>query len=373
MTLMKTISEKSNNKILLQYSGGKDSTACLLKLISDKSDVEVIHFTHKYAYSIPTNEVLRLCKEFNIVAHVIDITLEIESKLTNTIKDRPCRYCKSIMDQITVDFAVRNRFNYICVGDTGSDTTLVQRIKNNGDEDLILSKYFNKNVNLPPNIYIYRPLIYDNNKKVLEFIESEGVTLTRVGDTGDRYFEYSREGCPLQFKDFGEIYTKSLMNKLKNYNTLCTQFARERNIQASMHLPSEFIVTIPKGYEQECRAYLIANGCTLTELSKELETTHTLDFSIKVHSNLLDPNTIKIVLYRLYERLEEEIIEFNQFEKYIFIFSENTQFSCIISNNRYFHSKITSSQIIDVNKLENLIVEIFHTYSYAISIKSINL
>ena len=66
-------------------------------------------------------------------------------------------------------------------------------------------------------------------------------------------------------------------------------------------------------------------------------------------------------------------VEFNQFEKYIFIISENTQFSCIISNNRYFHSKITSSQIIDVNKLENLIVEIFHTYSYAISIKSINL
>lgn len=92
MTLMKTMSEKSNNKILLQYSGGKDSTACFLKLINNKSNVEVIHFTHNYAYSIPTNEVSRLCKEFNIVAHVIDITLEIESKLTNTIKDRPCRY-----------------------------------------------------------------------------------------------------------------------------------------------------------------------------------------------------------------------------------------------------------------------------------------
>ena len=50
-------------KILVQYSGGKDSTACLIKLVEDGAYVEAVHFIHQYGYSLPTEEAKRICDD----------------------------------------------------------------------------------------------------------------------------------------------------------------------------------------------------------------------------------------------------------------------------------------------------------------------
>ena len=34
-------------RILVQYSGGKDSTACMIKLLEEEAYVEAVHFVHK--------------------------------------------------------------------------------------------------------------------------------------------------------------------------------------------------------------------------------------------------------------------------------------------------------------------------------------
>ena len=95
-------------KCLLQYSGGKDSTACLVKLIEEKYEVEAVHFTHKFAYSLPTHEAMRICKQFNVKINIIDISESILSLFCNGYSGRPCRICKGIMDGLTVDFAKKN-------------------------------------------------------------------------------------------------------------------------------------------------------------------------------------------------------------------------------------------------------------------------
>ena len=74
-----------DKKILVQYSGGKDSTACLIKLVEEKAYVEAIHFTHKYAYSVPTEEAKRICSEFEVKLHIIDISAQISELLLNDL------------------------------------------------------------------------------------------------------------------------------------------------------------------------------------------------------------------------------------------------------------------------------------------------
>lgn len=127
---------KEKARVLLQYSGEKDSTACWIKLKEKGYTFEAIHFVHDY------------------------------------------------------------------------------RI------DLKISRYFNQAVELPENISIFRPLIYYTNDDVFAYLKEYHVSIKRNNDTGDKYFEYSKKGCPLQFKDYGAPYTKEMMLLLKKMNTI---------------------------------------------------------------------------------------------------------------------------------------------------------
>jgi tRNA(Ile)-lysidine synthase TilS/MesJ len=355
------------DRVLLQYSGGKDSTACLIKLIDQGVIFQAIHFIHDYSYSIPTEEAIRLSNEYGVHLHIVNITKELEKLLVDNINDRPCRYCKSIMDQISVDFAVKNGFNLICVGDTGSDNTLKERIRKAGYKDYEVSKYFNKKVSLPKEINIYRPLINFSNQQVIQFLKVKGVDVSRVCDTGDRYFQYSREGCPLQFKDFGVYYSTDLMKKLKEANTLCSAFARENNIQASVHLPSGFIVTIPRGYEKDCKNYLESHGFQLPIIETKIKESISIDIDINAYDTLTSPQIIKTIYFRLLERLKEEVKEYTILKGNSIFISDNIILTSILDQDFVFHNKIISKKEINISELESLIVEIFHTFDFKIS------
>lgn len=53
----------------------------------------------------------------------------------------------------------------------------------------------------PDGMKVIRPLINMSAKKVEPFFESENIVIKRINSTGDKYFEYHREGCPAQFAD----------------------------------------------------------------------------------------------------------------------------------------------------------------------------
>ena len=355
----------STAKILLQYSGGKDSTACLLKLCEQNSNFEAIHFTHAYSYSIPTNEAIRICNLLNVKLNIIDVTNEINSIFLNNFKLRPCKYCKKIMDQKTIDFALENNFSIICVGDSKSDSTQKNRLEDSS-QNIFYSSYFSDMLRLPENMLVYRPVIDMDNKEILDYIKTKNIDLLRVGDTGDKYFEYSREGCPLQFKDFGCSYTQELMEELLKINTALSEYARTLGIKASIHLPSNFIVTIPKGYEDNCRNYLISKGYKIAE--RRPQTTHLYQGYVKIYKELLDLNTLELSLCRFCECMNNRNIKIKKDSYSIICNGELFNIHIFVDKIlEIFNFTITSKFQIEMAKMENLLTEIYHTYNFSLT------
>ena len=352
------------DKVLIQLSGGKDSVACLCFLKNKNVDVEAVHFIHDFGYSLPTEMAKKVCGILKVKLHLIDITEKIKSLFLSEFNQRPCRYCKSIMDNATVELAVRLNCRYICVGDTRDDTMLLNRISNPDGSIPYFSNYFNQRVELPNDIEVFRPLIEIEGSTILRYVENIFPFFKRVNDTGDKYFEYSREGCPLQFKDLGVNYTEEMMRNLLKYNSLCSDFATNYGIKASIHLPSEFIVTIPKGYEQECRDYLIAHGC---RLSKKQEKKGEFMYSILVKLyNKLTSTILDISIKRLVERCGLQILSETHSQNTLSIIGVG--FDVIATSQRdNLNIVVISENDISSIDFDNIIMEIFHTYRFSIT------
>ena len=378
MITISTNNQKINGKVLLQLSGGKDSVACMLLLSQAKISFEAIHFTHRYGYKLPSQQCKELCQQYGIKLNVVDVTDQLEAMLLNEFNHRPCRYCKSIMDQLTVDYAQNNMFNYICVGDTGDDTMLINRIIDHDGIVLEMSRYFNSSVKLPENINIFRPLLNYKGSEILDYVLTSIPNFKRVNDTGDKYFEYSREGCPLQYKDYGIKYTTELLKQLQLYNTLCAKFATENGIRASIHLPSGFIVTIPKGYEEKCREFLLDNGCDLRNTNSFnycayhytiiIRYPKNLFFSNANKSNVFDSEILEEMFLRFIERLGERRGNLIHIFDGCSCISENYYATAIWSEK--FESitlTIMSQNMYNDDLLNNICIEIFHTNNYKIS------
>lgn len=355
------------SRVLLQLSGGKDSVACLLLLLKYNLHVEAIHFTHKYAYDLPSSMARSVCRQFDVTLHCRDISQELESKFLDDFRGRPCRKCKAIMDGYTVKFAAENAFHYICVGDNAEDTMLINRLKEEDGAVACLSRYFNKEVELPSGLQVYRPLLFMHSDQILTFVQDNIPHFRRINDTGDKYFEYSREGCPLQFKDLGAKYSSELMCRLKQYNVWCSEFATSMGIKASIHLPSGFIVTIPKGFEDQCRTYLIKKGAMLKDVVK-CDSITAWSIYLRPRIFIEDDSVKEEVLKRFSERLGYEVdqvaIDGNHW-------SAETAFSYVSMtwnrNRAVLIINVLGNMELAKTSLGNLCIEVFHTNDYQVS------
>jgi len=349
-----------NSKVLLQLSGGKDSTACLLLLNEQNVKVEAIHFIHEYSYKMTTELSKQMCKDLNIPLHVVDITFQLENTLLNNFSDRPCRYCKAIMDEITINYAKSHNFSFICIGDTKDDIMLINRIKKKEGKLSLISRYLNKNVSIPENIHIFRPLLFTDSETILQYVLKKIPYFKRINDTGDKYFEYSREGCPLQFKDLGALYTKDLMKKLYEYNTCCAEFATMKGIRACIQLPSENIVTIPVGYESECQSFLLNKGF---KVFPETNTLYRFLYSINIAliKTMRSEDVINMALLRFCERIELPLSQGQNLINGIII--EQTDFAMATTWYKKMNILTLSlmSQKCYEELLYNICLEIFHT------------
>lgn len=358
-----------DSKVLLQLSGGKDSIACMILLKEHDVRFEAIHFIHNYGYSLPTSMAKKACDALGVKLNVVDISSEIEDVfLKNRFTGRPCRYCKGIMDRITVNFALTNAYSFICVGDTKDDKTLINRlIKCEGAANHI-SRYFNQSVFLPNEVSIYRPLLEYDSEDTIRLVISRFPWFKRINDTGDKYFEYSREGCPLQFKDLGAEYSKELMQNLKYLNTLCGEYASHMGIRASIHLPSEFIVTIPQGYESGCKQYLLTHGAKLRLNPNEYDTLDINHIIIDLYLNITmrKDDIIEIASNRFIERLG--ISDDLNFSHKIGHLSNNviTVDVILVNTDRLLISITSQEPEWEFSFIENLCLEIFHTRNFKV-------
>ncbi len=358
-----------DSKVLLQLSGGKDSIACMILLKENNIKFDAIHFIHDYSYSLPTSMAKKACDALGVQLNIVDISKEIENTfLNNRFTERPCRYCKGIMDRFSLDFAAANAYSLICVGDTKDDKTLINRLVQNDGFVHHISRYFNQTVSLPEGISIYRPLLEYDSDKTIKLVLSRFSWFKRVNDTGDKYYEYSREGCPLQYKDYGAKFSKEMMCKLKYLNTLCGEYASLTGIRASIHLPSEFIITIPKGYEDECRQYLLAHGADLHSKPSECDAdkVNHIIIDLKLNNSMRDVDILKVICCRFIERLG--FIENLVFCDKIGHLSNSIATIDIISVsiNRILISIASQESIWQPLFIENLCVEIFHTRNFKI-------
>ena len=362
---MKSLISK-DTKVLLQLSGGKDSIACMIYLKEHSMEFEAIHFVHKYGYSLPTAMAKKACEEFHVKLNIIDVTNEIGSLFLNGYDGRPCRYCKGIMDKVTVNYAQANGFQLICVGDTKDDQTLINRLVKYEGMVNNISRYFNQSVPIPDDIAIFRPLLEYNSDETLDLVLHRLPWFKRVHDTGDKYFEYSREGCPLQFKDYGVVYTKELMEKLQYLNMLCGQFATQKGIRASIHLPSEFIVTIPKGYEDECWHYLQSHGANLKPIHLKKILRYSFFIDLNLNSAMCSANIIKIACERLIERLSITG-DFVFSDRMGYLATDEVKVDIFWDTNDRLLVSITSLEMkYNKSQIENLCMEIFHTREFVV-------
>lgn len=310
-----SIVKKSNNpKVIAMLSGGKDSIAAVVLLKKRGIDVTAIHFVHKWGASIPTEEAKRICAEYQIPLIIKDYTQEFCDAVNGYTAGRPCLLCKKQMYKVLLGCLNTDEFGWLCIGDNSNDRTTIARIKqfiNDGhpEDDLLCSAYFGSEMGvvLPDGMKVIRPLINMSAKEVESFLESENIVIKRINSTGDKYFEYHREGCPVQFADIGVELNEKLYADLKKYNDCITEFARKEGILASIHMPSTFIITIPRGYEEQAADYMEMNGLSVNRTinssdipSREVFIGHVYE----LNSNLLETKAYEKVFNRFLERME---------------------------------------------------------------------
>lgn len=262
-----SIVKKSDNpRVLLMLSGGKDSIAALVKMAKEGIDVHAIHFMHKWSETIPSQEAKRICDMYGVKLIKYDFSDDFCKAVSGYTDGRPCLICKKQMYKCLERFLESGEYGWLAIGDNANDQLTIERMKSFdnifGNDNYICSDYFGSEMGckLPDHMHVLRPLIETNADDVERFLVNNNIFVQRIRSTGDKYFEYHREGCPVQFVEVGTPIDEQLMEQLKDYNCKITEFARKKGIRASVHMPSTFIITIPEGFEQEASDYLKQSG-----------------------------------------------------------------------------------------------------------------
>lgn len=374
---LELINSVKKGKVLLMLSGGKDSCACLHMLKSHAINVVAIHFVHRWGYQIVTDEAKRVCEEYKVPLIIYDYTEEFLESLRGFKGGRPCILCKERMYEVTLKTALEKKIDYICIGDNANDTTTIARIRKyineKEDETLFLNTFLGTEINLLDNIKVIRPIIDMTSEEVLQYLEKNKIKIQRVGDTGDKYFEYSREGCPIQFHDPGTEITVSDMEKLRDYNTILSKFARENGIRASIHIPSEFIITIPKGYEDKARDYLLAAGVPLGNIKKEkIVSKIAYTISMKnLYIEIFQDEVMEYLINRFFERLgiefsNKEILNSGKSKTYLYE-NDNVFANVYILNEiNIVNFFLISNRELKKDYIQNLVIEVFRTMDFTL-------
>jgi len=386
-----TVQKSDNAKVLVMLSGGKDSTYCLALLKDLGFEVTAITFTHKWSWENSLLEARRATDKFGVNLHEVDFSDEFSKLVINQNTGRPCRGCKPIMYIKTMDFALENGFGWICVGDNKSDT-IVQRIEthleNSNDPDDI-NMYINKyldcievGVPVKDGLKILRPVIEITAEEVEKTLDEKyHYRVKKNHSTGDKYFGYWREGCPIQYTDPGIYHTEESLNKLKAMNVVATEYAKKHRIRASVHYPSGTIVTIPEGHEENIRKILQKKG--FLDKTSAIENTKPYIEHYIIECQNVSPYYLKKLANleplakRFAERLKLTVLSSSnhQFEPwgvtYIQVISEShVVYQTWPENNYLLIDLLSCKQLASVDEIENIVTEVFKTRK--VEIRSIN-
>lgn len=381
------IKKSKNPKVIAMLSGGKDSIAAVLLLKKNGIDVTAIHFIHAWGSAIPTDEAKRICSEYEIPLIIKDYTKEFRDAVNGYTAGRPCLICKKQMYKLLLNYLESGQYGWLCIGDNSNDRTTIARINqyisdSHPEDSLMCSGYFGSEMGivLPKEMKVIRPLIDMSAKDIERFLEEEKISIKRINSTGDKYFEYHREGCPVQFADIGVELNETLYSELKIYNDAITEFAREKGILSSIHMPSTFIITIPRGYEEEAALYLENQEL---KVDKDINS-NTIQYDKTLAAVVYEMNT-NILSTKAYEKIFNRFIERLELSSTKIDIQCNDKIVCCRCLGMYeelsiyfdfyrkkadilFSYNQSSKSRKEINIFENLILELFRTRKYRVGV-----
>ncbi len=215
-------------RILLLFSGGKDSSLALYLLKESGLSVSALTFFHRWSWKEPLSWAMGFVEELGVEHYLIDIT---EGLLRGAVgrKGPVCIHCKKIMMKNARWFARLNGFDVLARGDNANDK-IVGALLDQWRGDIRLSEI--PKIGIP----ILRPLITYTADEVELMAEEAGIRPHRMYEYGRR--KQWREGCPLQYIDKEVITTPELMDETYRLNIKISEIARKYGVRMSVRVPS---------------------------------------------------------------------------------------------------------------------------------------
>ncbi|ASJ10705.1 ATP pyrophosphatase [Thermococcus sp. P6] len=214
-------------RVLILFSGGKDSSLALYLLREAGLDVSALTFFHRWSWREPLSRAMGFTRRLGVDHFLIDITDGLLREAVGR-KGPVCINCKRVMLWNAKWFALNNGFEVIAKGDNANDKVVGALLDRCREPRLCeLPK-----MGLP----IFRPLIGYTAREVEELAEEAGVRPYRMYEHGRR--RQWREGCPLQYIEGEETVSVELMDLSYRVNHEISRLARRRKVRMSVRVPS---------------------------------------------------------------------------------------------------------------------------------------
>ncbi|NJF25953.1 7-cyano-7-deazaguanine synthase [Thermococcus sp. Bubb.Bath] len=228
---LREFSEKSGLsrwRILLMFSGGKDSSLALYLLKEAGLNVSALTFFHRWSWRETLSWSMQFTKELGVEHYLVDITKGLLREATGR-KGPVCINCKKVMLWNAKWFVLNNGFDVLAKGDNANDK-IIGALLDQCQGDIRLCPL--PRIGVP----IFRPLIKYTAEEVEALADEVGIKPYRMYEHARR--RQWREGCPLQYIDREEIVTLELMELAYKVNYEVSRVARRRKVRVSVRVPS---------------------------------------------------------------------------------------------------------------------------------------
>ena len=217
-----------DRRVLVLFSGGKDSSLALYLLKEAGLDVSALTFFHCWSWREILRWAMEFTKKLNIEHYLIDITEGLIREAAGR-KGPVCINCKKVMFWNAKWFAINNGFEVLAKGDNANDK-IIGALLDQCEGDIRLCGL--PRIGIP----FFRPLIKYSSEEVEALAEEVGIRPYRMYEHARR--RQWREGCPLQYIDREKIVTRELMDLAYRVNYEVSKIARKRKVRVSVRVPS---------------------------------------------------------------------------------------------------------------------------------------
>lgn len=200
---------EENDKILICFSGGKDSFM-LIRVLEYLQKKYPINFELKILVVNPNfdknfeKKLLKILKEEKLDFEIINSKIQETIKVQNEKKKlNPCFMCSRLRRGIIYNYAIENGFNKIALGHTIDDAieTHLMNLFFSNKTSFLKPKYLAEN----GKVEVIRPLIYIDENLIIKSVESCG-------------FKPIKNKCPMKQKDSKRDFFKKQINQLQKNN-----------------------------------------------------------------------------------------------------------------------------------------------------------